>query len=569
MTQFDATNAITASFFFVGALVADAMTAVEKATNAPASLRATSLVLVAMFASPAITRPSIGIHGWLQRPVLTVLLFCAALLGMHTGGDMTRAFDAVFITLVCAAIVGLFYLGGVDETTKSQRAGKAVDAHTSTSSCMLTGALMLYSNLRILRAGIRHPYEVREFGVPVMNSTSFVRGYAHASDLATAATTFGGAIGIGASFVMVVHVQTLARGTGAIALQLGVTGVFQLLSAFAATLSTASQITELPVLFASTACRDASIACEAAAMSRRFASTNTASIGLWLSAIGMLALAYPPSVRMIKPAEWFSWSGWGDWTNRYQRDNAPRAMWAISGFVFSFAAALVAFILIWTNSRFENTTDLMLLLSLISVLWSAYFDTWTGSLLYLVSFVWYEVVYVEAYGIKTALSHLTHVSLYFNAVLLILHMTLVTVMLCYFNENIARFTGGVAIAGASIATGLYTASCCLVMGAGGDYSQILDVSNGPETVSTFIHQHFVPLLVWVPLFTCRCETNLVDRTVRAVAWLFSAPFVLTAYAVVLAALRTGPPSITLFAPWAMFGCILGSGVVPWAAASVV
>ena len=52
-------------------------------------------------------------------------------------------------------------------------------------------------------------------------------GYAYASDVATIAVTFGGALGIGAAITMVYHVRELASGTGIVALQLGVAATFQ------------------------------------------------------------------------------------------------------------------------------------------------------------------------------------------------------------------------------------------------------------------------------------------------------------------------------------------------------
>tara|TARA_Y100000389_G_scaffold181146_1_gene196512 strand:+ start:196 stop:501 length:306 start_codon:yes stop_codon:yes gene_type:complete len=94
------TNAVTASAFFVGALVADALTAREVETDVPASLRGTSLTLVAMFAAPVIVRPEVGVYGWLQRPVLGILLFTASLLGMHEGG-VRRGHGDCSVCTVC------------------------------------------------------------------------------------------------------------------------------------------------------------------------------------------------------------------------------------------------------------------------------------------------------------------------------------------------------------------------------------------------------------------------------------------------------------------------------------
>ncbi len=465
---------------------------------------------------------------------------------------MTRAFDAFFLTIVGVAIVGLFSLGGMDEMAKEVGDGEKQAKAVSTSSCMLAGSIMLYSNIRILRAGMRHSIEVRHFGVPMMNSTEFVRGYAHASDVGTIAVTFGGALGIGAALVMLAHVRKLAEGTGAISLQLGAAGVFQLLAAFAASLSTGSQVTHLPALFSDTACKNIGEACKAAAMSRRFSTTNTQSAGLWLSAVGMLALAYPPMVRVTNRAD------------------AARYQWSFTGLVFSLFAAIVAFLIIWSNSPFENHIDYVLMLSLIAILWSSYVDTWTGPAFYIAAFVWDEIIYVNAYGLEQALSHVTHVSLFFNCLMLGLHMVLAALTLaCRPSRPIERITGAVAVAGSSIATGLFTASACLTMGYGGQIDPNYVILSGPQNAASFVFQHFVPFAVWAPIFTCRCEVNLLSKTARAATWLLAVPLVAVAYAIVLTVIAKGPPAVNFFDDWSLPGCFIGAGILPWAAASIV
>lgn len=545
------TNAITASAFFVGALVADALTAREVETDVPASLRGTCLALVALFASPVIIRPEKGVYGWVQRPIIGTLLFVMSLVGLHEGGAMTRAFDSFFLTIVCMAVIGLYSLGGVDEVSKEAGAGSTQEMAVSTSSCMLAGSLMLYSNLRIMRAGFRHPMEVRNFGVPMQNSTQFARGYAHASDVATVSVVFGGSLGIGAALVMVANVKQLAKGSGAISLQLASAGVYQLLAAFAASLSTGSQVTHLPALFADGACAGMSGACKAAAMSRRFSTTNTASAGLWLSAIGMFALAYPPTIRLTSRAD------------------AARFQWSISGFVFSLFAGVIAFLLIWSNSNFQHHIDYVMLLSLVSILWSSFLDTWSGPFFYLAAFIWDEFVYVAEFGVERALTQITHVFLYFNATMLILHAAFVALNRVFPTRFIELATGAIAVFGTSVATGLFTTSACLNMGYGGQIDASYRVYNGPKDAASFTFQHFIPVIVWAPIYTCRCEVNLLSKTARATTWMLTTPLVVGAYAAAVAILATTPPVTTFFDDWALSGSIVGAGLLPWAAASIV
>lgn len=545
------TNAITASSFFIAALVTDALTAREVAVDAPSSLRGTSLTLVMLFASPVIIQKEIGVYGWLQRPTITALLFAAAFGGLHEGGAMTRAFDSFFLTIVCVIAVLVYSLGGVDETTKSLENAKKQERVVSTSSCMLSGSLLLYSNLRILRAAMRHPSETREFGVPIANSTDFVRGYAFSSDVATVSCSFGAALGIGAAFVMVVHVKNFAQGTGAVALQLGVAGVFQLLSAFSASLSTGQQILHLPVLFAEMACTSTVGGCQAAQMSRRFSTTNTPVAGLWLSAIGLLALAFPPALRLNSAAD------------------VARANWSVVGMVFSSSAGIAAFLIIVSNLRFGSYVDAVLILTLFSIIWSSFIDSWSGCIFYIAGFIWDEVVFVQTFGINVALSHATHVILYFNAGLLLLHVLFVGLSRTTGVRFFELWTGAVTIAGTSVATALFTASACLVAGYGGQIDAVYNAVDGPPQAARFCVQHFIPVIVWAPLFSCRCEINLLSRTTRALVWVLSVPVAVAAYAIVLLILGTAPPIVNFFDTWALTGSIFGAGVLPWLATSIV
>ena len=189
---------------------------------------------------------------------------------------------------------GLFSAGGVDEAARADaQKGAKIDKAISTASTMLAGSLLLYGSVRILRAGLRHPAEVREFRVQpsgMYNASDTIQtlGYAYASDVATIAVSFGGAIGIGAAVTMVYHVTELASGTGAVAMQLGVAATFQMVAALAASLTYGDQVNWLPAVFGDTACSTNSDACEAAATSRRFASINTQVPGLWLGARAVL-----------------------------------------------------------------------------------------------------------------------------------------------------------------------------------------------------------------------------------------------------------------------------------------
>lgn len=554
-------NALTASIFFVATLVADALTAIDSTDHAdvPASLRATSLVLVCCFAAPVLIRPERGVYGWFQRPVIGVTLLVVALLGVHHGGQGTRTFDALYITVVCLAATWLFSAGGVDEQTKDFAKGEDLDRAVSTSSAMLAGALLLYSNMRILRSGLRHPAEVRNFrisptGLHNASSTINTLGYAYASDVATGAVSFGGAVGIGAAITMVYHVTELASGTGTVALQLGVSATFQTLAALCASLTFGDQVNWLPAVFGDSACKADSDACEAASTSRRFASVNTQLPGLWLSALGLFALAYPVSARF------------------YDRSEAARFTWSSAGSLFGILALSIALSFVWGYADFSGPgghTDYVMVITIVAIFWSTFFDTWLGTLIYVVAFVWEEVLYVEEYGLSNLFSHLTHITLLLCASLLILHSLLTSLAFCYTQRWLENLIGMVTVAGSSLAVALYCASACLAMSSNGSLGELQDTEDGTRFAIAFTYQHFLPIFIWAPLYTCRCEVQLLTRAQRLLTWFGVVLVDLALYGAVLSVLEHPPPTMALLDFYSLAGCVVGAGVLPWAAASSV
>lgn len=554
-------NALTASIFFIATIVSDCLTAIDSTDHAdvPASLRGTSLVLVCCFAAPVLIRPERGVYGWLQRPVISIALFAAAFLGIHHGGPGTRTFDALFTTVVCLAVTWLFSAGGVDEQTKTIANGESLDRAVSTSSAMLSGALLLYSNMRIVRSGIRHPVEVQNFhinpdGLHNASTAISVLGYAYASDFATCTVTAGGAIGIAAAFVMVYHVNDLASGTGTLALQLGVSATFQAVTALAASLTFGDQVNWLPAVFGDTACMGNGDVCAAASTSRRFASVNTQLAGLWLSSFGLFCLAYPHSSRMKT------------------REQVARTTWSAEGSLFGFVALFLALFVCWLYSDFSGVgghTDYVILAVIVAIFWSAFYDTWFGTLLYVIAFLTEEVLYAYNYGYTTLFSHLTHITLLFCAGLLILHLALDS--LSYFSgtRDWDHMIGIITVAGSSLAVGLFCASACLVMASNGSIAELEDIGDGSRTAISFILHHFLPFFIWAPLYTCRCEVQLLSRAQRLYAWFVVVPIDVLAYAIVLGLLQRTAPTAALVDVWSLLGCAFGAGVLPWVAASSV
>jgi hypothetical protein len=127
----------------------------------------------------------------------------------------------------------------------------------------------------------------------------------------------------------------------------------------------------------------------------------------------------------------------------------------------------------------------------------------------------------------------------------------------------------VTVAGSSLAVALYCASTCLVMASNGAIADLEDLEDGSRTAISFILQHFLPVFIWAPLYTCRCEVQLLNRLQRLLTWFVVVPVDVLIYVIVLAALNKTPPTAALIDSWSLLGCALGAGILPWVAASSV
>ena len=120
-----------------------------------------------------------------------------------------------------------------------------------------------------------------------------------------------------------------------------------------------------------------------------------------------------------------------------------------------------------------------------------------------------------------------------------------------------------------MAVALYCASACLLMINNGSLGNLQDTADGTRFSISFIYQHFLPVFIWAPLYTCRCEIQLLNRMQRVVVWLAMLPLDVLAYAICLSVLGRSPPTLEVVELGAIWGCVFGAGVVPWLAASSV
>jgi hypothetical protein len=545
-----ASNSVSASAFFVVSLVADCFTAKAvprgQSDTSPASLRATSIILVCGFAAPVLVRPARGVYGWFQRPIFFVLLAAAAMLGQNVGGESARTADAAFVTLVTLTCIFLFSAGGVDEQAKSVAAGKATQDAVSSSSALLSIGLLLYSNLRILRGGLWHSSEVRGFHVNpsgLHNASAAIEtfGYAHSSAVTSFVMSGGAALGIGAAIVAAVHAKELAKGTGSVSFQFAVAGIFQTVAAFVATLELQDQTFWLPAVFGDTACQEGSV-CSAAEDSRRFAAVNTNVAGLWLSSLGLLALAFPPAARVNRAAP-------------------TRYFWQQSGVFFALAGFLIAAFSFLSSSAFDRLDDYILFASVFAVFWTAFLDSWTGILVYLVGFF-----LQDSTNSGTAMEQLVYVSSLAMGFLLIFYLLLTTMSYRRVRQlkkvsASQQLTGIVCVVGTSLALVIFLGGLVATMTASGRYNEL-------QFSSTFLLRFLVPVFVWAPLYTCRCEVQKLSLLQKYISWISIVPLGVIEVAAVLMLVEASLPSLSQEETFAV--SIAGaSAVVAWLLAARV
>ena len=180
-------NTLAASVVFLGSIVLDAVTAKDplEEQNAPTSLRATAVVLIAILSAPPIRQ-------WMlfeQRLSVCVPLAAVALTGWQEQSLGARTCDAVFIIVTLGVALLSYWGGGQSMTTADGRKPKSVSKDAPPylrreAIVNLAIAQLFYSSFRILRTALRHPEAARTYKVLVStfnNARQVEVGYAYAS----------------------------------------------------------------------------------------------------------------------------------------------------------------------------------------------------------------------------------------------------------------------------------------------------------------------------------------------------------------------------------------------------
>jgi len=559
-------NTLAASVIFLGSIVIDAITANDPLVenNAPTALRSSAVVLIAILSAPPIRQ-------WMlieQRLAVGVPLAAVALVGWHEQSVGARICDALFVVVTIGTALMSYWGEGQKMTMAKDRLQKAVSKDAPPflrreALINLAIAQLLYSSFRILRIALRHPTAVRDYSVATYTFNGAMRdepGYAFASTASTGALAFGAAAGIGIASVLLLNKDVREHGTSAATLVL-TTGAFaQFVGAFLATMAASEQLDNLTGIYSAGACGVESI-CKPAFLARRFGLVNTCPAALWLNGFGTLLLAFAPSIRMKSRSEM----------------EAQTRNFEVT--VYAFLSTIVCLWSLFVYLSFtgaEAITDYAAVSATLAVAITAFLDPLVGSTIFVIAVGADMIMLWSTYGGVHIFAHFTHCT---NAVLLVLlALYVLTTTVVDFTwrwlparviEISDRVTGVLAIAGTSLGVLLFLSSCAMQASYDGvlipdDQFRASD-RRYARTAAAFIMEHWLPVLVWLPLYSCRCEVEMLSYKVRAAIWYLAAAIPVAIWILVVAA---QPGSLPVWANgWygsAGFVMSIGvAGVVPW------
>jgi hypothetical protein len=557
-------NTLAASAVFLGSIVIDAITAKDPLSenNAPTALRGSAVVLIAILSAPPIRQ-------WMlmeQRLVVATPLAGVALVGWHECSIGARVCDATFIIVTLGIALYAFWSGGEQGLSARKLKVKSKDAPPylrRESLINLAVAQLLYSSFRVLRLALRHPDAVRQYEVEVSTFNgvpSAAMGYAYASAAGCASLAFGAAAGIGGALVMLVNTEVREHGTSAGTLILTTSAFAQFVGAFISTMAISEQLSNLTGIFSAAAC-NSEVICKPAFLARRFSLTNSCPAALWLNAFGTLLLAFAPSLR-VKSRN----------TMEIKSRNFELTVYSVMGTVV--CVFTLTTYLSFTGA--EAITDYAAVAATLAVAITAFADSLVGSALFVIAVGADMIMLWSAYGGLLIFGHFTHCTNAIMLMLLALYVLITTVVDFTWRWLPARAVelsdsvgGMLVIAGTSLGVLLFLTSSALQA----SYDGILIQDNQfraadgryERTCASFIMEHWLPVLVWLPLYSCRCEVEQLRYRTRAIVWYGAA---LIPAIVWLSAVAAQPDALPTWANgwYSSSGFVISLGVaglVPW------
>ena len=559
------THTVVSALVLICAVAADAVTAKDipfGAADSPSSLRVTSLVLVAMMASPSIK----GIHIVDQRCVLATIVFLSAFFGLHQASALTRTADCIFSVVVLLMTVQIYTAGGIEAS--DVRPDSVHDKpHRRQTVCGLCAALLFYAGARGIRDTFYSGWVASEYVVQyqVPSLTEIVGpGYAHATTAATMPLGFGYGIVVSIGLFVALHGEAHLVGSHAVAFQAGVSGVAVCVSGLWSLCGLGSTMESLPILYGPGACAANEDICYEAARARRLIIVNGSSAALWLCGLACLVFSFAIEKRFFK--------------DKPDAHEIRRAAMSFNYSLYLCAAAVLGVALNTNLNESQSYTELVTIASLVGIFLSFVSSTVAGTLVYATAMSYEQFMLINNYGHVPVFVHLTHCTLFVMLFLVWVHSIVAVLKDCFLlrwfdvddSSVLNKLLGYSATIGTSLAFYLYIASAILIATSNGQLPQeeheTFRDGSSQRTMIAFALGHFMPLFVWIPLYAFRYEVNLLSRSSRTLAWLAAVPLQLVLYLVVLASMQKPAPTVSIVnTPQA--SVLLCAATLAWVAAA--
>lgn len=550
------TNASPSAILFLSALVCDALSAVDSTSaDVPASLRSTCIALTCTFAAPVLRTDAVS--GFFQRPVIGVALIAVAIVGVHEGGEQTRLFDALHVAIIGALCIAIFWRGGADESTSP-----SYNVKINTSIIMLSVGFLVYASVRILRSALMLGKEVSdfEFHSTQHNVGGTVRGiaYANAQHAFAGATT--GSLGLACGALVSYRVELLSKGTGELAMALATGGLACLLCFMATLFGMVDDATKLAVIFGASTCLRKE-QCEAAFVSRRLLRTLSQPSGTLFVALGLLVLAYPPALRLNSRAAAARWS------------------WTTTGLLVGGFTALIT--VSFVIPYLETWKGIYFTLLLATAWTSSFIDSFLGSVIAATTFI--VLLYNEAQADQFTQFEFKQWSVVVVVTCLLLH-ALASMVNLYGSSNmmfqsavwlLAPFARDdvraidLALGGTTVLAMSIAMFALIYFGfelAAYDGAWTPRFGSPAEQALNDLIFYLMPAATVLPLYTCRCEVQLLSPQVRALLWV-AAPLIPTFLYLITASHAADADPLVNKPPLKLVPVLMS--VLPWGSLALV
>ena len=555
---------VVAALLLVVAVGCDCITALETPhgqADTVSSMRTSSLVTLLALASPTIVKDRIVD----QRFVLLSLLIVLSLSGDHYGNINVRIGDATYTILVLLLSVQIYNAGGIE--SGSTRPDNILNSpHRRQTMSGLCGALFLYVGLRGLRSAFVAAQEAKDFSVrlSILDNNYVSAGYAFMSGSSIIPLGFGHGVLAAVGILICLHGDAHVTGSSAVAFEVGAAGIASSIAALWSSIGFSEQIDTLRVLYGPSGCRGSVDLCEEAYRARRFAISNGSASGLWMGSLAACVFSY--AIERRTTTEFFT---------------RAEVMWRRQGFGSGVILLAAACIGIFSYQSFDGSqwhTDINAIVAVFGIFVSFTGDTLLGTAIYVGAQGYEEIRLLVRFGEERVFCHLTHCILFFSIGLLGLHLSLCvlkTLLLCWFDVRpespINLMLGYIATFGTSLAAILYIASAVLMASSNGSLPEDMEAirdGSGARTMISFVINHFAPICAWIPLYSCRCEVQIMNSYHRAAAWIVSLLVVVIVYSFSLSYLGIDAPSVAIVdvGPFVLVG---GAGALSWFAGAFV